>query len=51
MTDKPLTYAEAGVDIDADTTFRMAEEAQARGRLELEMDERSGGYIVKNVSR
>jgi uncharacterized protein (TIGR00288 family) len=29
----------------------LLEEAQARGRLELEMDERSGGYIVKNVSR
>ena len=29
----------------------LLEEAQARGSLELELDERSGGYVVKNVSR
>jgi len=29
----------------------LLEEAQSRGSLELEMDERSGGYIVKNLKR
>jgi hypothetical protein len=29
----------------------LLEEAQKRGQIELEMDERSGGYIVRRVSR
>ena len=28
----------------------LLEEAQARGQLSLEMDERSGGYIIKDVA-
>ncbi len=32
-----------------DSFSDMLEEAQARGALELEMDERSGGYIVRRV--
>ena len=29
----------------------LLEEAQARGQLDLELDERSGGYIIRNVIR
>ena len=29
----------------------LLEEAQARGLVELESDERSGGYVVRRVSR
>jgi uncharacterized protein (TIGR00288 family) len=29
----------------------LLEEAQARGQLELEMDERSGGYVIRSISR
>jgi uncharacterized protein (TIGR00288 family) len=29
----------------------LLEEAQARGQLELEMDERSGGYVIRAVNR
>jgi len=29
----------------------LLEEAQARGFLELEMDEKSGGYVIRNVAR
>ncbi len=29
----------------------LLEEAQARDLIELEMDERSGGYIVRNIKR
>jgi len=29
---------------------KLLEEAQARGQLDLELDERSGGYIIKRVS-
>ncbi len=33
------------------TSFsKLLEEAQARGQLELELDERSGGYIIRQVS-
>ena len=28
----------------------LLEEAQTRGQLDLELDERSGGYIVKGVT-
>jgi hypothetical protein len=28
---------------------KLLEEAQARGQLDLELDERSGGYIIKRV--
>ncbi len=28
----------------------LLEEAQARGQLDLELDERSGGYIIRNIS-
>jgi hypothetical protein len=27
------------------------EEAQARGQLELEMDRRSGGYVIRSVTQ
>ncbi len=30
---------------------KLLEEAQARGQLELELDERSGGYIIRKVVR
>ena len=29
---------------------KLLEEAQARGRLDLELDERSGGYIIKRIA-
>jgi uncharacterized protein (TIGR00288 family) len=29
----------------------LLEEAQARGQLELEMDQRSGGYVIRSVTR
>jgi hypothetical protein len=29
----------------------LLEEAQARGQLELEMDKRSGGYVIRSVAR
>jgi hypothetical protein len=29
----------------------LLEEAKARGQLELEMDERSGGYVIRRVVR
>jgi len=29
----------------------LLEEAQARGELELEMDDRSGGYVIRSISR
>jgi len=28
----------------------LLEEAQARGQLDLELDERSGGYIIRKVA-
>jgi uncharacterized protein (TIGR00288 family) len=34
-----------------DSFSKLLEEAQARGQLELELDERSGGYIIRNVVR
>ncbi len=30
---------------------KLLEEAQARGQLDLELDERSGGYIIRKVIR
>jgi hypothetical protein len=30
---------------------KLLEEAQARGQLDLELDERSGGYIIRKVVR
>ncbi len=32
-----------------DSTLAMLLEAQTRGYLELEMDEKSGGYIIRKV--
>jgi hypothetical protein len=29
----------------------LLEEAQARGQLELEMDKRSGGYVVRSAAQ
>jgi hypothetical protein len=29
----------------------LLEEAQTRGQLELEMDERSGGYVIRTLTR
>ena len=29
---------------------KLLEEAQARGQLELELDERSGGYIIRSIA-
>jgi uncharacterized protein (TIGR00288 family) len=34
-----------------DSFSKLLEEAQARGQLELELDERSGGYIIRKVVR
>ncbi len=34
-----------------DSFSALLEEAQARGQLELELDERSGGYIIRNILR
>ena len=34
-----------------DSFSSLLEEAQARGQLELELDERSGGYIIREVRR
>ncbi len=34
-----------------DSFSHLLEEAQSRGDLELELDERSGGYIIRNVTR
>jgi hypothetical protein len=33
------------------TFGELLEEAQARGLLELEFDEKSGGYIIKSFAR
>ena len=33
-----------------DSFSKLLEEAQARDQVELELDERSGGYIIRNVS-
>ncbi len=32
-----------------DSFSKLLEEAQARGQLDLELDERSGGYIIRKV--
>jgi hypothetical protein len=29
----------------------LLEEAQTRGQLELELDERSGGYVIRQITR
>jgi len=29
---------------------KLLEEAQARGQLDLELDERSGGYIIRRIA-
>ena len=34
-----------------DSFSALLEEAQARGQLELELNERSGGYIIRNIMR
>ncbi len=34
-----------------DSFSKLLEEAQARGQLDLELDERSGGYIIRSVVR
>lgn len=34
---------------DFDSFSELLEEAQARGQLELELDERSGGYIIRKI--
>ncbi|MFQ5548882.1 MAG: NYN domain-containing protein [Woeseia sp.] len=34
-----------------DSFSKLLEEAQARGQLELELDERSGGYIIRRIVR
>jgi len=36
---------------DFDSFSRLLEEAQARGFVELELDDRSGGYIIRKVMR
>jgi hypothetical protein len=33
-----------------DSFSSLLEEAQARGQLDLELDERSGGYIIRKVA-
>ena len=34
-----------------DSFSKLLEEAQARGQLDLELDERSGGYLIRKVRR
>jgi hypothetical protein len=34
-----------------DSFSKLLEEAQARGQVDLELDERSGGYIIRQVVR
>lgn len=43
------SFNEASYDFDSFS--KLLEEAQARGHLELELDERSGGYIIRKVIR